>query len=152
WEAFRAARQAYHAQLNELGLWDRHAARLVAVEQREIKCDSEIVLLGMVDLNRVVRLMLAQVADRVTALVVAPRDCAERFGPYGELDVPRWKSTPVPLIDEQLYFVDGPVEQAAAAVDWLAGLGGTYAVEDVAIGVPDAALAPVLRRRLARAG
>src|SRR5262249_62093379 len=51
WEAFHAARQAYHGHLNVLGLWDRHAARLVAIEQREIECDLEIVLLGMVDLN-----------------------------------------------------------------------------------------------------
>ena len=152
WEALNHMRRAYLAKLDELGLWDKYAARLVAVEKNEIHCEKEIVLLGTVDLNAVVKQMLAKIASRVTALVVASADRAEWFDRFGTLKVSAWKSAPVPLSDHNLIFAGGPVEQAEATANWLADLNGDYAVEDVAVGVPDPKVVPFLRRRLERAG
>ena len=41
WEAFDHMRRAYLAKLDELELWDKYAARLVAVDKNEIQCERD---------------------------------------------------------------------------------------------------------------
>ena len=83
WQVICELQRAYLDTLDGLKLWDVQTARLVAIEKREIATDKEIVLLGMADLNRAQRQMLDQIADRVTALVIAPQELAERFDEHG---------------------------------------------------------------------
>src|SRR5690606_9607221 len=64
WQALHDAQREYLAILDELELWDRQTARLVAIDQKECQTDRDIVLVGTVDLNRTARAMLEQVADR----------------------------------------------------------------------------------------
>ena len=151
WEAIRAARQAYHDALHGHGLWDENSARLTAVEKREVACEFDVVLIGAVDLNAVVTAMLRQVAHRVTAFVVAPEEEKDRFDDFGLLRPDAWQAYPVPIRDDQLLYAEDPAGQASAAAAWLAGLEGQFNIEDVAIGVPDPAVVPPLRRRLAEA-
>jgi RecB family exonuclease len=152
WAAVRAAQDAYHATLAELGLGDENTARLAAVQKQEVNCDFDIILLGTVDLNAVSVKMLAQVADRVTTFVVAPQAEASRFDEFGRLDTGAWQAAPVPIRDDQVLYADDPAGQASAAIEWLAGLDGHFANEDVVIGIPDPAVVPPLRRQLAAAG
>jgi hypothetical protein len=151
WGAIRASRQAYHDALNDHGLWDENSARLTAVEKREVVCDFDIVLIGAVDLNAVVTAMLRQVAHRVTAFVVAPEEEKARFDEFGLLRPDAWQNYPVPIRDDQLLYAEDPVGQATSVARWLAGLEGQFTIEDVAIGVPDPAVVPPLRRCLAEA-
>jgi hypothetical protein len=79
WKALRRIQSEYLVQMDELNLWDRQAARLVAVEMNECRTDSDIILIGTVDMNRIIRQMLDQVADRVTAIIHAPASEADAF-------------------------------------------------------------------------
>jgi RecB family exonuclease len=151
WEAIRAIRQAYHDTLHKHGLWDENSARLTAIEKREVACEFDIVLIGAVDLNTVVTTMLRQVAGRVTAFIVAPEEEKARFDEFGLLRSDAWQDFAVPIRDDQVLYAQDPAGQATTAAAWLARLDGQFIIEDVAIGVPDPAVVPPLRRRMAEA-
>jgi ATP-dependent helicase/nuclease subunit B len=152
WQTLCDLEQRYLRTLDRLELWDVQTARLVAIEKQEIATDKQIVLLGAVDLNRAQRQMLDQIADRVTALVIATPELAERFDEHGCLLPAKWTTASVPLADEQIERVDGPAEQAEAVTRWLASLGGRYPADQIAIGLPDERLAPQVERQLAQHG
>ena len=63
---------------------------------------TRIVLVGTADLNRSQRMMLDQVADRVTALVFAPEKLADRFDEHGCICPAAWLTQEIPLADEQM--------------------------------------------------
>jgi RecB family exonuclease len=152
WQALCRLQRRYLDLLDALGQWDVQTARLVAIQRREIATDRHVVLLGTVDLNLAHRQMLEQIADRVTALVAAPPELAERFDPLGCLRPQAWRHARLDLADEQIERVDGPAEQAEAAVAWLASLEGAYRAEEIVLSLPDHALAPHLERYLTLAG
>lgn len=152
WNALADVQQRYLRLLDDLELWDVQTARLVAIQQKELRTDTDIVLAGMVDLHRTQRQMLAQVADRVHALVFAPAKLAERFDEFGCLVSEQWASAELPLADEQIERVDGPADQAEAVGRWLGSLGGKFRTDEIAIGCPDERLAPHLQRELAQCG
>ncbi len=152
WQALCTIQRAYLDHLDELDLWDKQTARRVAIANREIQTDKQIVLLATVDLNRAQRQMLDQIAPRVTALVVAPAELAARFDDYGCLIPSQWTEVELPLADEQIERVDGPADQADAVWRWLAELGGRYRADEIVVGLPDERLAPQIERQLAQAG
>lgn len=152
WESLCRLQRRYLNLLDELGQWDVQTARLVAIKHREIATDRHVVLLGTVDLNLAHRKMLEQIADRVTALVAAPPELAARFDPLGCLRPEPWRHARLDLPDAQIERVDGPAEQAEAAVEWLASLQGAYSADQIVLTLPDRTLAPHLERHLALAG
>lgn len=152
WQALVQLQINYHALLDRQELWDIQTARLKAVEFREIQTASDIILLGTVDLNNTLRHMLDQVADRVTAYIVAPEEMADDFDAHGCLKPDAWAQATIPLRDEQLCQVDGPEDQAGAVTDWLAQVAERRRNDEVAIGVPDEALVPQLQRQLKQCG
>lgn len=149
WDALATIQQRYLAQLDAAELWDRQTARVVAVRNKEINTDCDIVLLGAVDVNRVVRDMLHQVPDRVTALVHAPSEWANRFDELGCLVPSAWQDCPLRIPDSAIVHVDGPEEQATAVGEILRGYDGNYAADEITIGVPDAQIVPFIQRGLA---
>jgi len=152
WHALCELQQLYLTTLDRYQLWDVQTARLVAIKQREIATDKQVVLLGTVDLNRAQRQMLDQIAGRVTSLVVAPPEMAERFDAHGCLVPSQWTQAPLALADNQIERVDGPAEQAEAVTRWLASLNGRYRADEIAIGLPDDKLVPQIERQLAQHG
>src|SRR5207249_2510416 len=93
-----------------------------------------------------------QIADRVTALIVAPLEMADRFDEHGCLVPMKWTEAELPLADEQIERVDGPAEQAEAVTRWLASLDGQFRADQIAIGMPDERLVPHIERQLAQCG
>ena len=152
WQALAEVQRRYLSKLDDLGLWDIQTARLVAIRQREPQTDCQIVLVGMVDLNRAQRQLLDLVADRVVALVFAPPEHTGRFDEHGCLIASEWGSCSLPIRGEQIDRVDGPADQAAAVTRFLASLGGKYRADQIVVGVPDERLAPVVARELTQAG
>ncbi|MCR4412694.1 MAG: PD-(D/E)XK nuclease family protein, partial [Thermoguttaceae bacterium] len=152
WRALAAVQRRYLETLDSLGLWDVQTARLVAVRQRECQTRSDVVLAGTVDLNRVQRQLLDQIAARTTALVLAPADLSDRFDGYGCLRPAAWQEAPIGIDDEQIEWVAGPAEQAAAAVRTIAGYGGRYAGDEITVGVPDPEVVPFLEQYLRQCG
>ncbi|MCA9000164.1 MAG: PD-(D/E)XK nuclease family protein, partial [Planctomycetaceae bacterium] len=123
-------------------------ARLVAIEQQECTTDREIVLVGAVDMNRTMRSMLDQVADRVTSYIHAPQEWADRFDEHGCLIPQSWESARLEIAGEQVRVVDGPADQVDAVVEELATWGNQFAEDEIVIGAPDETLVLPLRRRL----
>jgi RecB family exonuclease len=148
WQALAEIQKQYLGALDGLGLWDRQTARLVAIRNGECRTEAQIVLVGAADLNRSQRMMLDQVADRVTALVIAPAKLADRFDQHGCVCPAAWLTQEIPLAAEQIEVADDPAGQAEAVVRALAGFDGRYNTEQIAIGVPDERLVPYLAQRL----
>ncbi len=177
WQLLKDLQTRYLRLLDDLNLWDVQTARRFAIEHHECRSDQQIVLVGLVDLNRSQRLMLDQVASQVTALVFAPQGMAERFDEHGCLIADRWQEPPAargtvpfcaasidtadsakgdsprrfPVSTEQIEVADGPGEQTDAVLRAMASWKGRYSAEQITIGVPDVRLVPYLRQRLAEA-
>ncbi|HVJ86692.1 MAG TPA: hypothetical protein VM452_13665, partial [Caulifigura sp.] len=146
WQALAAAQERYLGLLDQLELWDRQTARIVAIEKEEPATDCDIFLIGLADMNGTLRAMLQQVADRVHVFIHAPEELAPRFDEFGVLKAETWEHAPIPLEDDWLRFADRPADQADSTVDFVreqADAGA--AVEDVVIGLADESLASPVR-------
>ena len=152
WKLLADLEQQYLRLLDSLELWDKQTARLFAIEHRECRTEKQIVLVGMVDLNRSQRQMLDQVADRVTALDVWSGEFSRHlFDEHGCLAPDAWQEIAPNLPLERIEIAGGPADQADAVIRAMAGWRGRYAAEEITIGVPDARLVPYLRQRLEEA-
>ena len=152
WQVLVELQKVYHEILDRNRLWDLQTARIFALEYREYTTDRKIILFGTVDLNRCQRKMLDQIADRVTALVFAPESWSERFDEYGCLIPEKWENATIDIPDAWIDVVDGPAEQATAAVRALESLDGKYSPESITFGVPDVRLVAHLEQQLRQCG
>lgn len=152
WKALRRIQSEYLMRMDELGLWDRQIARLIAVQQSECRADRDILLIGTVDMNRIVQQMLDQVADRVTALIHAPPEEADQFDNYGCLKADQWLTRRLNLPMEIHRIVDRPADQAQEVVRELAAVNGQYRADEITIGVADDTLVPAVMQALSDSG
>ena len=152
WKALRRIQAEYLMQMDGLELWDRQSARLIAVDQQECTTEHDIILVGTVDMNGIVRKMLDQVADRVTALVYAPTSVADGFDVWGCLVAEKWQERSIHLPDEMTLIAQDPEDQAKAVIDHLRSLGGEHRADEIVIGVADESMVPVIVQSLSRVG
>ncbi len=152
WQAMAIMQEGYLRRLAGAGLGDRQTARLEAIRGRACTSDCDIVLVATADLNHALRMMLEQVAERVTALVHAPEEWSSRFDVCGSVVAAAWQTATIPLADEQITIVDQYADQAEAVVDLLAAVGEGYTSQEISIGCPDQGLVPHVERCLAEAG
>lgn len=152
WAVLAEVQDHYLELLDGQNLWDVQTARIKAIERNEIQTDCDIILLGTVDLNKTPRAMLDRVADRVAAFVIAPADLAEHFDEFGCLLPEKWSKYEVPLSDEMVSQVAGPIDQADAVAQWLAEIGKRHSNDQVVVGIPDESLVPQLQRQLQQCG
>ncbi len=62
WQAMAAVQDCFHRILDDLDLWDKQTARLVAIDKRECQTANDLIVIGTVDMNVATRQMLDQVA------------------------------------------------------------------------------------------
>ena len=148
WEALRRIQVEYLTLLDELELWDRQASRLVAVEKNECHADFDIVLVGTVDMNTVVRKMLDQVADSVTTMIHAPEAEASAFDEYGCLNVDQWTDRLLNIAIPDTRIATDPEHQAELVVSEINALNGEFRADEIAIGVGDDRLVPRIQQAL----
>jgi len=142
WRALASAQTRYLALLDQLELWDRQTARLFAIKHREPATECDILLIGLADMNRTLKAMLAQVADRVQVFVHAPESLADRFDDFGILVSKAWQEVSIPLQEDWLKFCDRPAHQAAEVVAFLRERATSGAApEEIVIGLADESLA-----------
>jgi ATP-dependent helicase/nuclease subunit B len=162
WNALAGVQRRYLEILNRLDLWDRQTARLLAIDQHECRTDAEIVLVGMVDMNRTLRDMLDQAAaagrdesndkDRIVALVFAPPAWADRFDEHGCVHAAAWEAADIELDDDAIVAADDPADQAEAVARAIAAWEGRYRADEITIGVPDERIVPQIQRQLEECG
>ena len=152
WDTLQKVQKAYLRTLDELKLWDVQTARLVAIQHCEPKTDRDIVLVGTVDQNQSTRQILNLVAERVTALIAAPRDRAEAFDSQGCLLPSAWTEIAVEITADRLRVCDGPTEQAEQVARELSAMGERFRADEVVIGLADDRLGSFVERQLAERG
>ncbi len=146
------AQRRWRAILDGLGLADPHESRFAAIDAGRLARDREVILVGVADVNGLLRHLLAKLGGRATALVVAPESEASSFDELGCVRTDAWKERDVEIPLERWRVVDGPDAQAEAAVSILAELGGRFAPEEVSIGLCDEEVGSYLERRLVEEG
>ena len=167
WKALAAVQIKYHELLDRLvlengqqGLWDVQSARLYALRetsaQQDIRTEHDILLVGTVDMPRVIRQLLehSHIRERVTPLVFAPESESERFDALGCLEPERWTpdAKPIPIDDAQISLVDTPHDQAMTVVEWMRSLPEGTTRREVSIGLPDPKLGPIVCRLCEESG
>ncbi len=152
WRALADAQQRMADALTAEGLVDPHLARLTAIEQRAVTAPRAVVLVGVVESNGLLRRALELCDCERAALVFAPADLLDGFDEVGALTPARWIDRGTSITTDDWRVVDGPDQQAAAALDAIARFDGRYAAERITLGVAGAEVAPYLRRRLAAQG
>ncbi|MFY9253698.1 MAG: PD-(D/E)XK nuclease family protein [Fuerstiella sp.] len=152
WKALRRIQSEYLVQMDNLELWDRQASRLIAVQNKECVADFDILLIGTVDISKVVRQMLDQVADKVTAIVHAPESEADSFDEHGCLIPDAWTERRLDISVENSRIANNPDEQAELVVHEIASHDGAIRPDDVTIGIADDTLVPTVLQKLADAG
>ncbi len=148
WRTLAEIRQRYLNMLDALELWDRQTARLYAIDHRECRTESTVILLAAVDLNQSTRQMLDQVADHVTALIYAPQEWADRFDSHGCLIPEKWRDIDLNIPDESLLPAENAADQSELVVRRIAEYGGRFGADEITIGLPDERIVAQLVRQL----
>lgn len=152
WAALAELDDEYQRELNHAGLTDGTRVRLARLEQRQLRAERDVVLLGVVELSGVARRTIAAMSERtrVVALVLAPETLAKRFDDLGCVVADVWTGADlerdVGLQRRHFRVTASPMDQADAAfeaIEQWADLGG----DDIVIGNMDAEVAPHLESR-----
>jgi len=160
WQALATLQEKYHAKLDTLGIWDKQSARLFALEKpeefdvkrKQFQQDgTEILLVGVADMNVAQKDMLRHFHAFVTPLVFAPENWADRFDDFGCLIPHVWQDVHIKLDDSQIRIVESPDEQAEEVLRCLSNLQGKYAPPEIIVGVPDQQVVPFIERRFEQA-
>ena len=153
WQALAAAQARMVDLLEAAGFVDPHLGRLHAIRAGATRAVREVVLIGVSEMNELLRGALDLCEAPVSALVFAPAERAEAFDRHGALIPEAWQSWETSLEAEaQWHVVDGPAEQARRAARVIAGWGGQYAAEQISIGLADREVAPYLQAVMAECG
>jgi len=153
WQALAAAQARMVDFLADAGFVDPHLGRLQAIRAGATRPVREVVLIGVSEMNALLRGALDLCRAPVTALVFAPAERAEAFDPHGALIPEAWQSCETSLDAEaQWHVVDGPAEQARRAAGVIASWGGQYAAEQISLGLADREVAPYLQAVMGECG
>jgi ATP-dependent helicase/nuclease subunit B len=152
WKALASAQARMAEALTAEGLQDPHLARLAAIESEHVEVPRAIVLIGVVESTGLLRRALDLCDCPKTALLFAPAELEACFDDHGTLTPARWieRGTSIGMDDWRV--VEGPDDQAAAAIDAIAGWDARFPAEQITVGLGDAEVAPYLKRRLAAVG
>ncbi len=148
WKMLERLQQQYLRQLHQLGLWDIQTARLEALNRREAKSRSQIIVVGCVDLNRAQRGFLEAIADQVQIWIAAPANLSDHFDPWGCLESEAWQSITADVKPDALLVGNSSADQAELVAASLAELGDQFHSRQVTLGVPDSSLISELQHQL----
>ena len=167
WDLLAEIEMAYLDSLDSVGLWDRQAARLFAVDHDECRTECRIVLAAMSDLNLIVRRMVLQAAGagerksasselpapcaEVAAVIHANAEAADLFDEIGVLDADAWAKCPLTIPEDAFRLAEDGDDQAEIAGLELA-VSGRFAPQEIAIGCPNDRIVDQIVHRLDEAG
>ena len=153
WLALAEAQRAMVALLEQMELVDPHIGRLRAINAGKRRDVREVVLIGVVEMNALLRGALELCEAPATALVFAPEVLEQSFDAFGCIDPAAWSVWKTSLdAEKQWHVVDGPADQADQVARVIAGWNGQYSAEQITIGLADREVAPYLRGLLAERG
>jgi len=156
WAALARAQAGMTKLVEEAGFVDPHLGRLRAIDAGRTSAANNwraICLVGVTELNALLRRALEQASVPVTALVFAPAENAALFDEQGGLIPDAWSGWRTSLDAERQWFVvDSPADQAEQAARVISSWEGMYSAEQISLGVTDSELSPFLQGALAEEG
>ena len=152
WKVLVKLQHAYRKQLDLVRLSDPHDARRDAVKSKQVDQEVAIVLVGVTDVNGLLRATLDQLPGAVTALVCAPSELSDHFDGLGCVERERWPGFHVPMEKACWRVAQNPAGQAHEAVGALEELGGQLSPSEISLGIPDVNVVPFLERQLSAHG
>lgn len=151
WKALAKLEEAYRQLLASAGRIDPDERRENAITEHQASWAGKVVLIATVDLNRQQRALLEEVSRggaEILSLIAASEERAEGFDFAGCLVPGEWSVRPLPLESVPVTVVQGPRDQARAAVAKLLEIVLEVAQDrpegDVTIGAPDLEVVPRL--------
>ena len=151
WEALAEIQNAWRGKMKQLELSDPHEGRLLALESGRVARGAQVVLVGVLEMNLLLRGALRALDEAPRVLVFAPAVAAEGFDELGTLVTSRWEEAEVDLPLDQWHVVGTPDDQARLALSLAAEAAPAHAGE-LSVGVPDEEVTPLLARRFGGAG
>ncbi len=152
WQLLAQLESHYLNILRKAGWRDPQDEGLEAIANKTASLDRPLYLACIPDLNRLTRLLLEQVRDRVTALIYATEDMGDRFDEFGCVDPPRWLQQTIQLPDEAWSVVQGPADAAERAASLVASRSPQMVRHDMTLGTADPQLVRFLRHAFERRG
>ncbi|MDR0871438.1 MAG: PD-(D/E)XK nuclease family protein [Planctomycetaceae bacterium] len=164
WKFLAGVQKRYHRLMDDsLNLWDRNSAILFAVNRQEEKEYSEFVrgfrqngqrffLAGVADMNKVQKDIVSKFEEFITPLIFAPEEYKHKFDNFGGLIPKEWVDEPVKIDDAQIAVAEDFCGQADEVLRKIAAQQGQYSADEIAAGLPDEKLLPVIEQRFERAG
>lgn len=131
--------------LESCGLVDPRAARRASVAWPEET--TEIVLVGVGEMDSEVRELLGRARSPVVACVLAPEDRADDFDDAGCVRPEAWTNRPIDLSRAQIRFVDTQQDLCDAAMGALAALPRGTRLDEAVVCAPDAEVGERLATR-----
>jgi len=153
WQLIDQLQRGYETILEQQNLADRNLARRIALDQKAVRCNHDLVLLATSDISRIARMFLHELGktNQITALLHAPADAADKFDAMGGFDVDAWSQTPIVLDEQTVQIVDKPSEQTHVILQSLQARE-TCEVDRVTIGLGDEMIGPAVARTLRLTG
>lgn len=157
WRTLAGIQARVEARLGQLGFVDRDLERMRALEEGEVRLPGAVWLVGVAEMPGVLRRMLERCVQdgsgpALECLVHAPEEEARGFDTLGCVVRDHWVERELAFPDDAVTVAERPGDQGEAVARILRGLDGRYASDEIAIGVPDAELIPVLEQRLPASG
>ncbi len=160
WKLFETIQNNYLEILEKVGLQDAEnlltKTDTISANSSTLQC---IYLLCLLEIPKNVKRLLLQCTPQLTALIHAPIDHDKGFDAYGCLEENYWATQTVPLNQNDIAIVNGPLEQALEVVNLVSNLNvvsGNESVtnvnEYISVAVCDDELAGPIERSLELAG
>lgn len=156
WAALAHAQGRYATLVREAGLIDASLARIEALREGAFAEGAgaiaeegrTLALVGVVELNAVARRAIEALCEqsrgRTLALIAAPDSLSDLFDKFGCAAADAWREADTGLRDSDILFVNGPDEQASAALSLAMSLGEGRPPEDIVLGAPDERVAQAI--------
>ncbi len=153
WEAMDALHREAEFILEDHGLIDQTTLLLHRARHSEILPGRQVVLVGVVEMPRIMSDFLGRLPEPPTVLVFAPESESEGFDATGVVRSEYWNVRPAQVESCQIHLVERDRDQATRAAEIItAWRDQNTALPQIAIAVPDANSLPRLREALEARG
>ncbi len=151
WQLLEEIKQRYINELQLLEMCDPHLMRMQALGQG-INTVQNLVLVGVAELSGISRSLLEQAAGHLQTYVYASEEHAAGFDKWGCINTEYWAEFEVPLLSEQIQYLNDPRSEAQALAYHISNYASSYAPGEISVGVTDAGLIPFVREALEQRG
>lgn len=146
WKVASSIQDRYETILARWGCADDHLLNIHRLHDgNQQRSAAKLTLIGIVELPKVARSTIELRASSLTVAILAPESEESGFDELGCLVLPRWSTDRfVGLEADQVIIAESAREQARAVFGLISELGANVTGQDIAIGVPDDNVVPML--------